>query len=151
MKKHALVIALLGSITLTSGCSTVNNTDVGTIGGGVIGGLLGSQFGGGTGKVAAAVGGAMLGAFLGGRIGAMMDKQDRMEVQHALETAKTGSAVKWTNPDSGNHYIVKPTKTYYHENQPCREYVTVAYIDGKKESVHGRACRKPNGQWQAMN
>ena len=149
MKKPA--IALLSLFVFLSGCAQVTNEGVGTVSGGVLGGLLGSQFGGGSGKVAAAAGGALLGAFLGGRIGQYMDRQDRMEMQHALETAPTGKSVSWKNPDSGNRYTVKPTRTYYKNQQPCREYMTDAMIGGKKQQIYGKACRQADGSWKVIS
>jgi surface antigen len=149
MKK--LIVATLSASMLLVGCAELNNEGVGTIGGGVVGGLLGSQFGGGSGKVAAAAGGALLGAFLGGKIGKYMDRQDRMEMQRALETAPTGRAVAWTNPDSGNRYTVVPTRTYYQQQQPCREYTTKALIGGKTEQIYGRACRQADGSWKVVS
>jgi surface antigen len=144
-------IAALSLSMLLTGCAEMNNQDVGTLSGGVIGGLLGSQFGSGSGKVMAAAGGALLGAYLGGRIGQTMDRQDRMEMQRALETAPTGRTVVWSNPDSGNRYTVRPVRTYYQEQQPCREYVTTALIGGKREQIHGTACRQAGGAWKVMN
>ncbi|MDA9272184.1 glycine zipper 2TM domain-containing protein, partial [bacterium] len=117
--KKIMVMTLSLSVFLTA-CGPVTNEGVGTVTGGVVGGLLGSQFGGGAGKVAAAAGGALLGAFLGGKIGQYMDRQDRLEMQRALETAPVGSDVSWKNPDNGNMYTVKPTRTYYSHEQPCR-------------------------------
>lgn len=148
MKKY-LLMSLSLSILLT-GCTEVNNEAVGTVTGGVVGGLLGSQFGGGAGKVAAAAGGTFIGAVLGGRIGKYMDRQDRLEMQHALETAPTGRAVSWKNPDSGRHYHVTPTRTYYVSNQPCREYTTRAEIGGKTEQIYGKACRQADGSWRVV-
>ncbi len=146
LKKTAL--SVLVSSLLISGCASMNNEDTGTIAGGVIGGLLGSQFGGGTGRVLAAGAGTLIGAYLGGNIGRSMDKQDQIQMRQALETAKTGRAVNWTNPDSGNRYSVTPTKTYYSKSKPCRDFRTVAYIGGKKEVIHGKACRDDKGRWQ---
>lgn len=148
--KKVIVASLSLSIFLV-GCSNVTNEGVGTIGGGVVGGLLGSQFGGGSGKVAAAAGGALIGAFLGGKIGQYMDRQDKLEMQRALETAPTGQAVNWNNPDNGNQYSVKPTRTYYSNQQPCREYTTHAVIGGKSQEIYGKACRQSDGSWQVVN
>lgn len=145
-----LAIASLSLTLMLGGCASMNNEGVGTISGGVIGGLLGSQFGGGSGKVAAAAGGALIGAFLGGQIGKSMDRQDRMEVQRALETAPTGRAVTWANPDTGNRYTVQPTRTYYRERLPCREYTTRGWIDGRSEVIRGSACRQPDGTWHVV-
>lgn len=149
MKKLVSMTMLLSF--LLAGCAEVTNEGVGTITGGVVGGLLGSQFGGGSGKVAAAAGGALLGAYLGGNIGRTMDRQDRLEMQRALETAPTGKEVNWHNPDSGNRYTVKTTRTYYHSNQPCREYITNALIGGKKQQIYGKACRQADGSWRVVS
>jgi surface antigen len=72
-------------------------------------------------------------------------------MQRALETAPTGKSVSWKNPDNGNKYTVKPTRTYYSKDQPCREYVTHALIGGKKEQIYGKACRQADGSWKVMN
>jgi len=149
MKK--LTVASLSLSFILVGCAPINNEGVGTITGGVVGGLLGSQFGGGSGKVMAAAGGALLGAYLGGQIGKTMDRQDRLEMQRALETAPTGRAVVWSNPDNGNRYTVQPTRTYYHSQQPCREYITKALIGGKSEQIYGKACRQADGSWRVVN
>jgi surface antigen len=149
MKKITLTAASLSLLLV--GCGPVTNEGVGTVTGGVVGGLLGSQFGGGSGKVAAAAGGALLGAFLGGKIGQYMDRQDKLEMQRALETAPVGKSVAWTNPDNGNQFNVKPTRTYYSAQQPCREYVTTAMIGGKREQIYGHACRQADGSWRVEN
>lgn len=149
MKKQ-LFLSLSLAVVLT-GCNGINNETMGTLAGGAVGGLVGSQFGGGSGKVAAAAGGALLGAYLGGNIGRTMDKVDRMEVQRALETAPTGRAVTWSNPDSGNQYTVRPTRTYYTNNQPCREYTTRAIIGSKSQEIYGKACRQGDGSWRVVN
>ncbi len=149
MKK--LLVASLSLSVFMAGCTQVTNEGVGTVTGGVVGGLIGSQFGGGAGKVAAAAGGALLGAYLGGHIGQYMDRQDKMEMQRALETASTGQAINWKNPDNGNQYTVKPTRTYYVAEQPCREYITHAVIGGKTQQIYGKACRQADGSWRVAN
>jgi len=149
MKK--LTVASLSLSLFLVGCASMNNEGVGTISGGVIGGLLGSQFGGGAGKVAAAAGGALVGAYLGGQIGKSMDKVDRMEMERALETAPTGRAIVWSNPDTGYRYTVQPVRTYYVQQQPCREYVTKAMIGGKTQQIYGKACRQADGSWRVVS
>jgi len=149
MKK--IMVASLSLSVFLAGCTQVTNEGVGTVGGGVVGGLLGSQIGGGSGRVAAIAGGALIGAFLGGKIGQYMDRQDRMEMQHALETAPVGKSVNWTNPDNGNQYSVQPTRTYYANEQPCREYITHAVIGGKTQQIYGKACRQADGTWKVVS
>lgn len=148
MKKIISTVLLL--TTLTS-CTSMNNADVGTVGGGVVGGLIGSQFGGGAGRLAATGVGAIAGAYIGGQIGQTMDRLDRIEMQRALETAPAGQSVSWHNPDNGNSYTVRPTRTYYTHHQPCREYTTHAVIEGRSQQIHGRACRQNNGSWQVAD
>ena len=142
--------ASLGVLFTIIGCTEVTNEGVGAVAGGVAGGLLGSQIGSGSGQVAAAATGAFIGAVLGGKIGKHMDKEDQLEVERALETAPTGKAVSWRNPDSGNQFRVTPTRTYYKQEQPCREYTTYADIGGKREQIYGKACRQADGSWRVI-
>jgi surface antigen len=144
-------LSILSLALVLSGCQSITNEGVGTVTGGVVGGLIGSQFGGGAGQVAAAAGGALLGAFLGGKIGQYMDRQDKLEMQRALETSPVGKSVSWKNPDNGNQYSVKPTRTYYQREQPCREYVTRAIIAGKVQQIYGKACRQADGSWRVAS
>lgn len=149
MKKTATVLALAAAI-LAGGCENVKNEDAGVVVGGALGGLLGSQVGGGTGQLAATAAGALAGAYIGSRIGRSMDEVDRMKVQNTLENTPTGHSVAWSNPDSNTRYEVTPTNTYQQEGQPCRDYTTEAWIDGKREVVKGTACRQADGTWRAI-
>lgn len=155
MYKSRIVAIGLVSLGLLSSCASLTNEDVGTVGGGVIGGLLGSQFGGGSGKVAAAAAGSLIGAYVGGQVGRTMDRQDKMQMQQALENSPTGRTVRWQNPDSKNTYTVTPTKTYYRKqgssSQACREYTTTAIIGGKREQIYGKACRMSDGSWKVIS
>ena len=134
------------SIGLT-GCASMTNEDAGVIAGGIAGGILGSQIGGGSGQVVATGIGVLAGSYLGGRIGESMDAQDKMRLQNALETSKTGQTVRWTNPDTKAQYVVKPTTTYYQKNNPCRKFSTTVFMGGEQQIVYGRACRNSSGQW----
>jgi len=148
--KHKKIISMVFALVL-AGCSEVTNEGVGAVAGGVAGGILGHQIGSGSGQVAATVVGAFAGAVLGGKIGEHMDRQDKREMERALETSPTGKSLSWKNPDSGNQYRVTPTRTYYQKEQACREYTTYANIGGKQEQIHGKACRQTDGAWRVMN
>ena len=145
-----LGIATLGTVLVISGCQEVRNEHVGMGVGGAIGGLLGAQVGGGTGRLAATAAGALLGAYLGGNVGRTMDKVDRQKTHRTLEGNPTGQSSTWRNPDSGNQYEVTPTRTYEESGRPCRDYTTEAWIDGRRETVRGNACREPDGTWRAV-
>lgn len=153
MKKIVSIVTPVVIAGLLTACSPeTKNQDVGTLAGGVAGGLLGAQVGGGNGQIVAAVGGALLGAFLGNKIGASMDKQDQAEVNKTLESSRTNQTTSWTNPDTHNSYAVTPTKTFYQNKQPCRDYVMNVTLDnGETKKVHGTACRGSDGEWRVKN
>ena len=116
--------------------------------GAVLGGMLGHQVGRGSGQAAATVGGAALGAFLGSKIGARMDHNDQLKTAQALETLKNGQSTSWRDPDTDQRYTVMPTQTYEGASGPCREFSTVAEINGHRELVSGTACRQADGTWR---
>lgn len=146
MKKVVVILLILSTLTACE-----NKEQTGALTGAVIGGLIGSRFGHGGGRVLATAGGTVVGAMIGGSIGRSMDKIDRMEMDRALESTPDRRHRKWTNPNTGYRYDVEPRRTYYsREKRPCREYRTTAYIEGKKETVWGRACRTEEGDWEVV-
>lgn len=149
MKGLAIALAVAMAAGL-AGCDNVRNEDTGTVVGGVLGGVLGSQVGHGRGKTAATIAGALAGAFIGGRVGRSMDETDRLKAQYSLEHARTGETTSWHNPDTGARYAVTPTRTYTARGTDCRDYNTDAWIEGRKETVTGTACRQPDGSWRAI-
>jgi surface antigen len=154
MKKfYKPAVTLLALSLFLVGCQQTapSKRDTGMVIGGIAGALLGNQVGNGNGQVIATVAGTLAGVFIGGAIGENMDANDKRQSQNALESAPTHQQVSWRNPDSGSEYTVTPTRTYKEASLPCREYTTEAVIGGKREMVHGRACRQPDGTWQAAS
>jgi surface antigen len=147
MSALKLTLSFIMVSSLLVACNPSKET-IGQVGGGVLGGVVASQVTGGNTLVT--IGGALGGAWLGSYLGKQMDENDRKKTSHALENAKTNQPVSWKNPDNGNQYTVTPTKTYQENNQPCRDFTTNAMIDGKKETITGKACRQANGHWQAQ-
>lgn len=141
----------MAAILALSGCDTMTKENTGQVVGAVAGGALGSRFGAGSGKTAAIIAGTLVGGYLGGYVGKQMDENDRWHAYQALEKNPTGQTSNWHNPDTGYDYAVTPTRTYQSGSTPCREYVTEAWIDGKREEVRGTACRQPDGSWHASN
>lgn len=149
------IIAIILATTMLHGCSGMNKQGGGTLIGGVAGGLLGSQFGKGTGRLAATGIGVLAGALIGGQIGQTMDEHDRklaeLSSQKALEATPSGQSVEWRNPDSGNYGYVTPSKAFKDDSgQYCREYTQVVVVGGKQEKAYGKACRRPDGQWEIV-
>ena len=135
-------------VVALGGCDYTHR-DTGRVIGAVAGGVLGSQVGGGTGRTAATIAGTMLGAYLGGYIGEQMDASDLQRTNAALENNRSYQESSWHNPDSGYDYSVTPTSNYQTADGPCREYTTEAWIDGRRETVTGTACRQSDGTWRS--
>ncbi len=129
-----------------------NNTLAGGLIGAALGAFAGSHIGKGDGRTAAIVGGAVIGGLIGGNIGSSMDRSDYVQTSYVLETAPSGRAVTWQNPDTELEYSVTPTRTYQRaDGQYCREFTTWGWIGGYEEQMHGTACRMPDGSWQNVS
>lgn len=148
--KPLIIATTVSAGLLLGGCQTTQE-EQGRVIGAIAGGVLGSRVGGGSGKIAATIAGTVIGGYIGGKLGREMDENDRYRAQQALEDTRTGETTHWDNPDNGHEYAVTPTRTYYNQSQPCREYTTEAWIDGKKQTVYGTACRQADGSWQAAS
>ena len=147
---HLFIAFAITSTLFLAGCQTTKEQQ-GQLIGAIAGGVLGNQVGSGSGRTAATIAGTVLGGYIGGNVGRQMDDGDRYRAGQALERTPTHQSSSWANPDTGNRYSVTPTKTYYADSNPCREYTTEAWIDGRQETIYGTACRQSDGSWQAAN
>jgi surface antigen len=149
MFRKMILAVLLATLTACAGGvgSYGPKTTTGAAAGGAAGGLIGSQLGG----AAATAAGVLLGGLLGGAVGQQMDSQDYYRMRNSLETSRTGQSTEWHNPDTGAHYQVTPTRTYDNQSgQPCREFNTTAQIGGRRQNIHGVACREDDGTWRVV-
>ena len=152
MGRNYKILAILVLISFALISCEGNRTAIGGVGGAAAGGFLGHALGGGTAGILA---GAIAGGLIGGAIGDRMDAADRREsdraAQQAFETAPSGQATPWTNPDSGNHGSVTPMRTFQNDNgQYCREFQQTVVIGGEEQQAHGTACRQSNGSWRIV-
>lgn len=148
---HTILIISLFLVGCVGGTMPSKQT-TGAVIGGLGGGIAGSQIGSGKGRDIAMVVGTLLGAAVGGAIGSSMDQTDVLRTQNALNYNRTGQANAWKNPDTQAQYTVTPTRTFKDNfGQDCRDYTTVAIINGRREELHGTACRQPDGTWKATN
>jgi surface antigen len=138
---------------LITGCANYQSQQEqsGMVIGGLLGGALGSQVGHGDGRTAAIILGSLAGAAVGGSVGHSMAETDKLKTAQTLETVRTGVPSSWKNPDSGNQYVVVPTRTYDTPQGPCRDYSIDAVVAGKKDKLFGTACRQSDGSWQVRN
>ncbi len=160
MLRRTGTLALAGVMFVTSvGCQNMGDMNVGTktmiggLGGAAAGGLIGAAAGGGGKGIAA---GVILGGLLGGAVGNMLDQRDKklanQAANKALESAPSGTATAWKNPDSGHSGTVTPQRTYQTTSgQYCREYTQTINVGGQKQTSYGTACRQPDGQWKIVN
>jgi surface antigen len=62
---------------------------------------------------------------------------------------------EWRNPYTNNYGYVTPGD--YHDDGyqgyegPCREFSQRVFIDGRRETAYGVACRQPDGSWRIVS
>jgi surface antigen len=151
---------LLGLALLFTSCATMKETYrdnpkavLGSVGGAAVGaGIAALAHGNPAAIVASAVGGALLGGYVGHRLD---DRDKRMAAeaaQRAFENGRTGEAIAWKNPDSGNSGTITPTQTYQIAGgQYCRRYTQDITVGGEKHETYGTACRQPDGSWSIQS
>ena len=155
MRPTAYLAMALMPVTLAacSGPGGMTKQDTGTAIGAVAGGLLGNTVGKGSGRVAATAVGAVVGGIIGNQVGASLDEADRRAAAEAeyraLEYGRSNQPTPWRNPDSGHYGNIVPGAPYKVGETHCREYTHTIYIDGRPETVRGRACRAADGTWRA--
>lgn len=149
---HLAICAALPLLVTGCGPEGPSNADTGTLVGAVAGGIIGNQVGSGTGRVLATAAGAFVGGVVGHSIGQRMDEHDRRLARQAefaaLERGQSGVATPWRNPDNGHYGEVVPRRSYKLGGRSCREYTHTVYIDGRPETMRGKACRNPDGTWK---
>jgi surface antigen len=144
------ILLLLLLVGCQGGQQVGAGTAIGGLGGAAAGGLLGAALGGGSTGIAA---GVLLGGLLGAGAGHMLDQRSQQiqaqTVSRSLETAPSGQASTWTNPDNGNRGTVTPTRTFQNEaGVYCREFQQSIVVGGQTQQAYGTACRQPDGTWK---
>jgi len=120
---------------------------IGAVLGGAVGSAVGSQIGDGSGREVAIIVGTVLGAAIGHQIGRDMDESDRACVGHALELAKDGGRVRWTNAATGIAYVLTAAGPAA-GGDACRAFTLDAAVGGRSRTTNGRACRTGDGTWR---
>ncbi|MBX3707946.1 MAG: glycine zipper 2TM domain-containing protein [Pseudomonadales bacterium] len=121
------------------------NTDevlaaVGAVAGGVIGGRVSSP----ENRVIATILGAVIGGVIGAEVGNRIDDRDRACIAQSLELARTGQTVRWTNPDTGVSYAVKPVQDLA---DGCREFELSARDGTRSRPTRVTGCSAQPGAW----
>lgn len=125
-----------------------NREAIGAVVGGTTGGIIGNKAddGGEVGTIA----GAVIGVIIGSMIGRSMDEADRRCAGSTFEHAPDRQPVHWQAP-GGNDYVLTPYNTRMINDRYCRDYTMETVLEnGRREEVHGRACRQDNGEWRIV-
>ena len=156
--KHVTRLVLFAfALQLLAACAddgTIRKRDVGMVAGGAAGGVAGGAIGGNdpAGRVMGTIAGVIIGAAVGGYLGSLWDDYDRKQAAYALEHSPDYRQSQWQNPNTNRQATITPERTYYEPSgTPCREFTQSIYVDGKKETGRGTACRQPDGTWRIMN
>lgn len=124
----------------------------GSVAGGLTGALIGSHLGPDDDKHRRenALIGAGIGALFGYAVGNELDKYDRAQIGNTLEYSPSYQTNSWVNPDTRNRFQATPRPAYQTGGQVCRDVVIDAWIDGRRQDVQARACRRSDGQWELV-
>ncbi len=146
----ASAAAVLLLVVVLSGCSGMGKAEQGAVIGGLGGAAVGGQLGPDDSRGENALIGAGIGAVLGYMIGNEWEKYDQRRLNRTLETAPSGRTTEWVNPDTGNRYRATPEPAYQREGRVYRDVEIDGYVDGRRETVHAKAYRSPDGTWQLV-
>ncbi len=146
MKKLGLLFISLALTVLAAGCATKEES--GTLIGASTGALLGSAMS--HGSPGGVIAGALVGGFVGNRIGKSMDDEDRRRAYEAQVTAfEGGQRSDWRSPN-GHYGYIEPRPVYYHHERKCREFSQTVFVNGRPETMVGRACKESDGSWHEV-
>jgi surface antigen len=127
-----------------------NREAIATVVGGVVGGVIAHRVADEN-PVVATIIGASVGALIGNKIGEKLDEADKGCVGHALELAKPGQIVTWTNVSTGVRYDVSPGADRTKNGTVCRDFKLSAVSGQNKSSKSGVACQSQSGVWQIQS
>lgn len=107
-----------------------------------------------TASVRAALFGVLMASTLG--CGQALAQQTADDLQHlrplinqTLETEKRGVEIGWSNPATGHSGTLRVERTFYRDQQPCREYLRTVERPGASALVtRGVGCRVGRAQWE---
>jgi surface antigen len=128
-----------------------NREAIATVLGGVVGGVIASRVASPENRTVATIIGAIAGAAIGNRIGEKLDDADRGCFGHALEIAKPGQRVSWTNEMTQVRYEMSPGAGRQRNGAECREFTLVTVAGKAKSSHRGVACQAQPGTWQIVD
>jgi surface antigen len=85
---------------------------------------------------------------VGDAIGKQIDKSDRACVGQALQLARVGQRVQWTNPATDQTYTVRPTRDLADR---CREFELTTRGRSASGPVNLTGCAGDDGEWRLQS
>jgi surface antigen len=69
-------------------------------------------------------------------------------LKQTLETEKSGIEIRWSNPETGHSGKIRVERTFFRDEQPCREYLrTISRPGASGFVIRGTACRTGRAVW----
>lgn len=125
--------------------------DAGAILGVILGGVVGNKLG--HGDVGATIVGAVVGGVVFGAIGRELDENDRQEAMRARgDCLERNERSEWRG--NGGYGSIVVLQEGYHNNSPsmvCRSYESTIFVNGRRETTRGYACRDNYGNWNEVH
>ena len=156
MKRFPILCLALAVAACASdpGTRTTQKQTGSVVAGAVLGGLVGNQFGGGTGKVLMTAAGAVAGGFIGDRLYKKHadSEYEKDAAQRALNSAASGQKVTWSDPKTNESgYFIPLDTRQMSDGRVCRDFKRGLSVGGQSvDETSGTACKKGNGQWDAV-
>jgi len=151
----SLIVVL--ALALTACANKPNLSTPHVVGAGVgaiAGGVIGYQFGGGITQSLATTAGAILGGAVGYAAGPRLWPSDRVALNQATHRALAepdGEIVTWSNPETGNGGMVRPTRSFLGpQGTMCRQFRSSVAWGAGTTSGTGLACLQPDGSWSVV-
>ena len=107
-----------------------------------------------TGSVRKALFGALAASALGWSPAVAEEAADDLQhlrplINQTLETEKSGVEIGWSDPATGHSGTLRVERTFYRDQQPCREYLRTIERAGASTLVtRGVGCRVGRAQWE---
>ena len=168
-----------GAMAYDRGCGSQGDQALGAIAGAVIGGVIGGQFGNdGDDRAIGAVAGALLGGATGASAASGGNCDDRYAARSydayepayqpepvyqgedygyredvysdAFETADPYERVGFDEPGYGRGYVEPEGQYRDARGRTCRNYTQTIYINGRRQTAEGTACRNRDGSWRIV-
>lgn len=82
--------------------------------------------------------------------GAYADPYAESAYYDAFENADPYERVTWTDQRGYSNYV-EAGERYEDDGRDCREFEQVIYVDGRRQTATGTACREYDGTWRIVD